>query len=61
MNRICKICGAPAEVARTVTLSGIDFTGLDALYAQDLIQCAAGHHYNEINEDESILLKEEED
>lgn len=44
----CEICGAPAEVKRSMVMSGTDFDGQDALFEVVKIECAAGHWYDEL-------------
>lgn len=43
----CAICGAPAEVEREWTATGVDYDGADAVFPMLKIRCAAGHWYTQ--------------
>jgi hypothetical protein len=56
-SAVCKECGAPAEVEHRAQMIGTDFApGSEALHVLATIRCAAGHKYNELLEDEKVVL-----
>lgn len=52
----CLECGAPAEVIGGHEMDGVDFDGRDAVFWFDLIQCAAGHRYELVNDEWTVKL-----
>ena len=58
MTHDCLDCGAPADSIGGHEQTGVDFDGTDALFWLDMIQCAAGHRYELVNEDRTVKLKE---
>jgi hypothetical protein len=54
----CLECGAPAEVDGGHMMAGVDFDGRDAEFWADMIQCAAGHRYELIDNERTVYLKE---
>ena len=54
----CLECSAPADSIGGHEMVGVDYDGTDALFWLDLIQCAAGHRYELVNEDRTVKLKE---
>jgi hypothetical protein len=39
-------------------MAGVDFDGRDAEFWADMIQCAAGHRYELIDNERTVYLKE---
>jgi len=54
----CLDCGAPAESIGGHEAAGVDFDGRDALFWLDMIQRAAGHRYELVDETRTIRLRE---
>ena len=50
----CLECGAPAETNGGHQLTGVDFDGRDALFWVDKILCAAGHHYDLVDNTKTV-------
>ena len=40
-------------------MAGVDFDGRDALFWLDLIQCAAGHRYELVDDNRTVYLQRE--
>ena len=55
----CLDCGAPAESIGGHEQAGVDFDGRDALFWLDLIQCAAGHRYELVDDTRTVYLQRE--
>jgi len=53
----CLECGAPADSVGGHEAVGVDFDGRDALFWMDLVQCAAGHRYELIDNDRTVYLE----
>ena len=52
----CLDCGAPAEVTGGHEMVGVDFDGTDALFWLAMVQCAAGHRYELVDEERTVKL-----
>jgi len=55
----CLDCSAPAEVIGGHESLGVDFDGRDALFWLDMIQCAAGHRYELVDDTRTVYLQRE--
>lgn len=48
----CAECGAPASVIDSAFMTGVDFNGDEAVFEVLKIECAAGHRYRELADDQ---------
>jgi hypothetical protein len=55
----CLECSAPAEPIGGHEAVGVDYDGRDALFWLDMIQCAAGHRYELVDDTRTIYLQRE--
>jgi len=53
----CLDCSAPAEVMGGHEATGVDFDGREALFWLDMIQCAAGHRYDLVDDSRTVYLE----
>ena len=53
----CLDCGAPADSIGGHEAAGVDFDGRDALFWLDMIQCAAGHRYELVDDTRTVYLE----
>jgi len=53
----CLDCGAPADSIGGHEMYGVDFDGRDALFWLDMVQCAAGHRYELIDNNRTVYLE----
>ena len=52
----CLECSAPADSIGGHELMGVDYDGREALFWLDMIQCAAGHRYELVNDERTVKL-----
>jgi hypothetical protein len=53
----CLDCGAPADSIGGHEMAGVDYDGRDALFWLDMIQCAAGHRYELVDDNRTVYLE----
>jgi hypothetical protein len=59
MTHDCLDCGAPADSVGGHEMVGVDYDGRDALFWLDMIQCAAGHRYELVDDTRTVYLQRE--